>query len=185
MKDKLAIFDLDGTLYDTRKVNWLSYDKALQSCGFNIDFKYFSEKCNGRHYKEFLPQIMEGEEFIEYVHMLKMQYYKEFLGEAVENRILFDLIRDIKNNFYVALVTTASRENCEEILRYGGHLDDFDLIISQEDVEMKKPDPEGFLKAMEYFDVRKENTLVFEDSDIGIMAAEAAGIDVIVVKGYA
>lgn len=185
MKDKLAIFDLDGTLYDTRRVNWMSYNKALKDYGITIDFEYFSQKCNGLHYKKFLPYIMGGEKFVENVHTLKKQYYSEFLDEAVENKNLFSIIQSIKRDYYIALVTTASKTNCEEILKYNGRMDDFDLILSQEDVSEKKPAPEGFIKAMEYFDVSRENTLIFEDSEIGISAANSAGVDVVVVKGYA
>ncbi len=184
MKNKLAIFDLDGTLYDTRRVNWLAYQKALQAYGASIDYEYFSAECNGQHYKTFLPQILGGKEFIENVHTLKKQYYREFLSEAVENRNLFALIHSIRNNYYIALVTTASRENCEEILKYNGRFYDFDMIVSQEDVTEKKPAPEGFLKAMAYFAIDKENTLIFEDSEPGILAAAAAGADIIVVRGY-
>ena len=43
----------------------------------------------------------------------------------------------------------------------------------------KKPDPEGFLKAIEYFDVNPEDTVIFEDSDVGIQAALASGSQVV------
>lgn len=184
MKNKLAIFDLDGTLYDTRRVNWLAYQKALQAYGASIDYEYFSSECNGQHYKKFLPKILGGGRYVEDIHTLKKQYYKEFLNEVVENRNLFSLIHSIQHDYYIALVTTASRENCNEILKYSGRFDTFDLIITQEDVSEKKPAPEGFLKAMQYFAIKKEDTLIFEDSKTGILAADAAGADVVIVKGY-
>ena len=41
------------------------------------------------------------------------------------------------------------------------------LFFTIDDVKNGKPDPEGFLKAMEYFKVKPENTIIFEDSDVG------------------
>ena len=43
MKTRLALFDLDGTLYDTRRVNFLSYQKALEQFGYTMDYEYFAD----------------------------------------------------------------------------------------------------------------------------------------------
>ena len=59
-----------------------------------------------------------------------------------------------------------------------------DSYVRQEDVEKKKPNPEGFLKAMDYFQILKSDTIIFEDSDVGVEAAEKSGANVFVVKGY-
>ena len=71
MKTKLAIFDLDGTLYDTRMTNYLSYRDALRQYNLELDYDYFSKYCNGRHYTEFLPQIMGNSNHINCVHTAK------------------------------------------------------------------------------------------------------------------
>ena len=107
------------------------------------------------------------------------------LSETVENKHLFEIINAIRNEYYIVLVTTASRKNSEDILKYHNRLDEFDLIISQEDVKKKKPDPEGFCKAMDYYQILKEDTIIFEDSDVGIEAAEKSGATVFVVRGFA
>ena len=185
MKTRLALFDLDGTLYDTRRVNFLSYQKALEQFGFMMDYEYFAKECNGRHYKTFLPEIMQSETHMEEVHELKKKYYGDFLSETVDHKHLFEIINAIRNEYYIVLVTTASRKNSEDILKYHNRLDEFDLIISQEDVKKKKPDPEGFCKAMDYYQILKEDTIIFEDSDVGIEAAEKSGATVFAVRGFA
>ena len=185
MKTRLALLDLDGTLYDTRRVNFLSYQKALEQFGYTMDYEYFANQCNGRHYKTFLPEIMQSETHMEEVHELKKKYYGDFLSEPEENKHLFEIINAIRNEYYIVLVTTASRKNSEDILKYHNRLDEFDLIISQEDVKKKKPDPEGFCKAMDYYQILKEDTIIFEDSDVGIEAAEKSGATVFVVRGFA
>lgn len=185
MKDKLAIFDLDGTLFDTRRVNYQSYKYALDMFGIDLDFEKFGSQFNGRLYKVFLPQLMGGDEHIEEVHDLKIQKYPEFLSEAIPNKSLFSMIDCMKDEFHIALVSTASYDNVYQILDYFGYRDKFELILTQNEVVNKKPDPEGFIKAMKHFNVSPENTIVFEDSDVGVEASERAGCVTYVVRGYA
>ena len=61
-KQKLAIFDLDGTLFDTKDVNYSAYQEAIKCCGFSaeIDYGFYCSYCNGNHYKDFLPVIIPG-----------------------------------------------------------------------------------------------------------------------------
>mgnify|MGYP000397027573 CR=1 FL=1 len=186
MKTRLALFDLDGTLYDTRRVNFLSYQKALEQFGYTMDYEYFANQCNGRHYKTFLPEIMQSETHMEEVHELKKKYYGDFLSETVENKHLFEIIKAIRNEYYIVLVTTASRKNSEDILKYHNRLDEFDLIISQEECKKEKTGSgKEFVKAMDYYKISKDNTIIFEDSDVGIEAAEKSGASVFVVRGFA
>lgn len=181
---KLALFDLDGTLFDTRKINYNAYQKALSEHGYEIGYDFFSTCCNGKHYKEFLPSIVECPAIVEEIHLKKKDYYSLFLSEAVVNDALFSIIEEIRNTFYTALVTTASRKNTLEILEFYKKNDLFDLLITQEDVQKKKPNPEGFLKAMKYFKVQPTDTVIFEDSDVGVEAAMRSGANVYIVKGY-
>lgn len=185
MKDKLVICDLDGTLFDTRNLNFSAYKFALAKFGFDLDKEYFFKECNGRHYKEFLPIIMNNDlTHMEEVHALKKKAYSDFLDKAIENTHLFNIISSLKSTYYLAIVTTASRKNCEEILNKFKHLDLFDLIVSGEDVNNKKPDPEGFLKAINHYKIKEEDCIIFEDSQVGILAASKTNADIFVVKGY-
>ena len=60
----------------------------------------------------------------------------------------------------------------------------FDSIITQDDVERCKPDPEGFLKAMKESGISAEKTIIFEDSENGIKAAQKAGANYVRVYGW-
>ena len=100
------------------------------------------------------------------------------------NENLFDMLQIIKDFYHIALVTTASEKNSKEILNFFNKKELFELIISAEDVKNKKPDPEGFIKAMDYFNVIPENTIIFEDSNVGIEAAVKSGANVLKVKKF-
>ena len=114
----------------------------------------------------------------------KKDYYKKFLDEAVMNRHLFDMIDAMRDTYFTAIVTTASRKNVEDILGRFGVLDSFDYCITQEDIHKPKPDPEGFLLAMEHFGLAPADCVIFEDSDVGIEAARASGATVFVADRF-
>ena len=52
---KLAIFDMDGTLFNTNNINYYAYKEALDKYNVSIDYEYYCRFCNGRHYLDFLP----------------------------------------------------------------------------------------------------------------------------------
>jgi beta-phosphoglucomutase len=188
MKTKLAIFDLDGTLFNTSEVNFMSYVRAIKENGFSldIDISLFHEISNGKDFKSFLPQLVPGisENQMQNIHQAKQDYYKDYLQYAIKNEHLFSVISALDSAYVIALVTTASIRNVRDILNYFEVYGSFDLIISKEDVTFKKPSPEGFLKAIEKAKVSIDDVLIFEDSDVGIEAAKLSGAKFVRVYGY-
>lgn len=187
-KEKLALFDLDGTLFDTKEVNFAAYMKAIEENGLhaNVDYKFFCEQCNGRDYRFFLPLMLPdiSDEVIEKIHQHKIKCYSQLLGRAKRNHALFSLIETLKKEYIVAVVTTASKKNTYDILQFFGADNIFDFIISKEDVKNVKPHPECFIKAMEIAGIEAKNTLIFEDSETGLEAAEKSGANFLRVYGY-
>lgn len=172
----LVIVDLDGTLFDTKDVNFHAYQDAIASYGYKIDYPYYCEFCNGRHYQDFLPQITTNDrEILSAMHKAKKLAYKNHLDKAVLNRGLVDIIRLMRAEYKTAVVTTASKENCYDILNQFGLVDLFDLILTHDEITKSKPDPEGFQKAMQHFGAEPTDTIIFEDSDVGLEAAKRSG----------
>jgi beta-phosphoglucomutase len=185
MKNKLAIFDLDGTLFDTRDVNYFAYKEALSEYGFDLERDYYCKECNGKFYKVFLPPISTNDdEILEKIHKLKKNAYIKHLSSAKMNVHLFNIMHAIKNEYYLAVVTTASKKNCMDILTHFEVEPLFDLIITHDDITKVKPDPEGFNKAMHVLNIKPEQTMIFEDSKEGIAAARASGANVFSVNEF-
>ena len=186
MKSKLAIFDLDGTLFDTQRVNFRAYQKALAAEGVQLDRDYYQRNCNGKYYKDYLPLLIANPspDTMERIHDRKKKIYPDCLGEARVNYHLFSLLSLMRDEYHTAIVTTASKSNCYDILRHFHKLEDFDFILTQEDVQRKKPDPEGFLKAMELAKVSPGQTMIFEDSDDGVEAAVRSGATAIRIVSF-
>lgn len=184
----LAIFDLYGTLYDTKEVNYRSYKEALSQINYNVDvdLDFYSKYCNSIHYKLFLPKIAQGisEDEMNYVHSIKKTLYSDNIKYAKRNNHLFNIIEQIRNQYFIALVTNANRKNATEILEAFSDKNRFDLIITHEDIKTPKPSPDSFEIAMDYFKVTSKQTIVFEDSDVGIKAAQNCGASYFRVYGY-
>lgn len=176
MKKRLAIFDFDGTLFDTVPANAAAYACALAKHGVTLNEKFFAEYCNGRYYRDFLPLLVgQDDALIQQIHEEKIACFPNFYPLVRENRALFQLLEAIRPMYHIALVSTASKQGVQELLRRFDREALFELILTQQDLKRKKPAPDGFLAAMEYFGVRAEDTIVFEDAPEGIEAARQAG----------
>lgn len=183
---KLAIFDMDGTLFDTSEVNYRAYAAAAEKFGFVIERSAFMKSFIGKNYKDFLPQFgIKNESDLLAVHQEKKLQYPSCLSYARINQPLFDIIAALKSrNYITAVATTASKKNVIEILRYFHVEDYFDFLITQEDTLYLKPNPECYLKAVQLAGVKVEDTIIFEDSDVGVQAAQASGASVYKVCAF-
>lgn len=182
---KLMMIDLDGTLFDTKEINYYAYKEALEKYGFKIDYDYYCKHCNGRHYTDFLPVITTFDySILKEIHEIKKDVYRKYIKRGKVNQALVDILNKRGNECKAALITTASKQNTYDILNEFNIRNIFDLIITHEDITKYKPDPEGFFRAMEYFQVCPEECVIFEDSSVGIEAAEKTGATVFVVKGF-
>ncbi len=182
---KCAIFDMDGTLFNTNDVNYYSYKEALSKYNISIDYEYYCNFCNGRHYKVFIPDLVNNDsEKIEDIHNTKKKLYYKYLDKVKVNNHLVEFIKNIKKEYYIALVTTASKKNTLDILKYTNTYELFDLILTADDIKKTKPDPEGFNKAIKYFKLDAKECIIFEDSDVGIEAALKTKAEVVRIERF-
>ena len=92
------------------------------------------------------------------------------------------LLCDVRREGYpTALATQSYREQARRVLDILGLADEFDVVVTRDDVEHGKPDPEMHLLAARELSVRPEECLAIEDSPAGVKAALAAGTEIVAV----
>jgi HAD superfamily hydrolase (TIGR01509 family) len=93
--------------------------------------------------------------------------------------LLFKLIKDI--GIKIGVASNSIRETLDTCLDKLGIKDFVDVSLSNEDVQHPKPDPEIYIKCMSLLNVKPENAVIYEDSDIGHRAAIASKAHLVTV----
>ena len=180
------LFDLDGTLVDTRDANFFAYRDALRSAGHDFTRSQFDTTW-GQDSRDFLPRLFPemDAEAVAAVRSLKSEAYNQYLDFTTPNTALIEFLKQSTTNQATALVTTAKRDNAESILRQHGIADVFTTKVFGEDLRQSKPDPEAYLTALRRLETNAHAALAFEDSEAGIASASRAGVSVIKVAHFA
>ena len=189
MMIKLIIFDLDGVLYDSKNIHFKALNYALK----NIDEKYEITLEEHLNIYDGLPTIQKLNNLTDQKKLpknLHNQIWKEkqvktneLLEEIKVDKKLIKLIKKLKSqNLKIACCSNSIEETVVTILKKLGIFDQFDLIISNEKVNLPKPHPEMFWKAISKFEVLPSETLIVEDSAVGRLAARESGANTIFVN---
>jgi len=179
------LFDLDGTLVDTREANYRAYRDAFAESGHELGEESFAGTW-GRDSRDFIPDLLPGisPAEVDTIRAAKSRLYAGLLDRTVANDALIAFLRLVAPTHRTALVSTAKSGNGRQILETHGLTQLFDVQVWGDDVQRSKPDPEGYLKALSMLDVAAADALAFEDSAAGRQAAVAAGLAVLEVPHF-
>ena len=176
------LFDLDGTLADTAAANHAAYAAALAEVGVAVDRASFDLVAHGRNWRQFLPELLarsgsDADPAI--IARRKQMLYPELLDAVRLNEPLLALADAVRDRLRTALVTTASGANVRAFLERRSLAPLFNVVVTGDDVAEHKPHPAAYLLATQRLGVLPAACIAFEDSDIGVAAAEAAGVPVV------
>jgi HAD superfamily hydrolase (TIGR01509 family) len=113
---------------------------------------------------------------VEIVARRKECLYYELLPQLKPVPEVLEQIEAQHGQIPFAVVSGSTRQSVTESLNSLGLLDRFDTLVCAEDYQKSKPDPEAFLLAAARLRVPPNACLVFEDTEMGIQAATAAGM---------
>eukprot|EP01156_Anaeramoeba_ignava_P005753 Anaeramoba_ignava/a3145_14.p2 GENE.a3145_14~~a3145_14.p2 ORF type:complete len:171 (-),score=35.64 a3145_14:695-1207(-) len=109
-------------------------------------------------------------------------YYQEYLKkEDIAINDVHEVLNELSKNYKMGIVTTSRRVDFEIIHNNRGITDFMDFVLCVEDYPKSKPFPDPYLKGVEIFNAKKEETLVVEDSQRGLISANKANIDCVIV----
>ena len=181
---RAIITDFDGTLVNTFMANYLAYYSACKHYGYNLTKEQYKE-WYGLRYDDLCKKIGISSEHKSAIKELKKKIYPSFFEYLTINQNILTFIKASKLIYGIktCIASTASRENLYNVLRYFNLEEYFDIIITGENVDHGKPNPEVYLKALSLLDCEPDEALVFEDSEVGCEAAENAEINYIKILG--
>lgn len=176
MEIKLVITDFDGTLVGTFQANYQAYREAFKQVGLTLTEEQY-RKCYGLRFDAFMDAMgIDDADVRKHIRTIKGECYPDHFGLLRVNQPLLDFIRMFRCcGGKTAVASTARGKNLTNALKHIGATDDFDLILAGEDVKEGKPSPEIYNTVMQRMGVTPDQTLIFEDSPVGLQAAEAAG----------
>lgn len=190
-KKKLIIFDVDGTIWDSEKDVFLSFNHTLkENEHMEIDKEEF-QKLAGLHLGEMFRRVLpESKKELASEYEKKYRKYYIYEGHYADATTLFDDVKETlmyfkAQGFYMAVASSKPKRILDKMVEHF-KIDQFDLVLGTEESKFKhKPDPEIIYYIMKKLKVLKEDTVIVGDSKTDIMAGKNAGIDTIAVTyGY-
>ncbi|RGO25129.1 HAD family phosphatase [Dorea sp. OM02-2LB] len=183
---KAVIFDLDGLLADSESVSYRLYNGLLEAYGTGFSMETFIENCCGKTMVSNMRSMVKEydlpisvEECCEWIRSRELDYLEQGVELKKGARNLLVYLK--KNSFKILLATSSYKERAVKMLELTGIEEFFDDMVFGTELKRGKPYPDIFLKAAEYAKEPPEHCLVLEDSEAGVQAAYAAGIDVICI----
>lgn len=181
------LFDFDGTLVNLDKLNLDSFAEIFKK-EFDLNFTKddFMQYISGRGSKDGITMYLDSKDIAEYdVDKLGKQYNvvkKELIDEHLDEEVFLipgiaDFLKYLSESKKRMIVVTSSRlDYVSKILGHFELFSYFEKVYDRGSVSRGKPNPEMFLKGVEYFQLDKDNCIAFEDSLFGLMSATSANL---------
>lgn len=181
---KLIMLDFDGTLVDTRRANAQAYIETLSEVGIELTEQEYLKRFFGVRCIEFMQMVGVGdEEQIRRLRRRKVELYPKYFDSVVLNVELWDWCAMMRRmGAKVWIVSTGHIDNIRNVMHHLGLSEGVDGIISGDDVQRPKPYPDCFLEAMRREGVTPAESIIFEDSEVGVEAARRSGAAYSVIK---
>lgn len=187
---KAIIFDFDGVISNSEPAHFATFQRVLAEEGIQISLAdYYQRYLAYDDRGAFTLAFRDANRVLSDLHRL-IERKAQLFRNLDEVTIYSDAVRFIRTravDYPRAINSGARREEIERTLSSAGLTDYFPIIVSTEDVERCKPDPEGYLLALERIKthyglkLEPEECLAIEDSTGGISSAIAAGMKCVAV----
>ena len=192
---KAVLFDFNGVMINDESIHENIIDKLMLDENLQLKRGEFREVCLGRSDRTGITELLKRrgryltEAYLDRLLRGKTQAYQEKI-DSLETLPVYDGLAEFIDKIRVsglkmAVVSGAMRSDIELVLDRSGLAANFELIVAGDDLVASKPEPDGYLLAVELlnqkypdFNLRAIECLALEDTFPGIEAAKKAGMQV-------
>ncbi|MDL2225637.1 HAD family phosphatase [Eubacteriales bacterium OttesenSCG-928-M02] len=184
-----VIFDMDGLMFDTERLNQMIYLQTYQEKGYPMTEAVFNKTIGeGREGTFRVFSEAFGAEFTtDTYRTIQAEIKERTLAYAKERPIpkmkgLDEILDYLRNKGYrMGVCTTSATDHAKAFLTNTDKLAYFAAVVGGDMVERSKPFPDLYLKALEALGVSAGQCIALEDSNNGVLSADGAGIRVIMI----
>jgi len=181
---KGIIFDCDGTLADTMPLHW----RAWRTIAERHQIKFPEERfysLGGIPSRDIL-KMLGAEQGLKFdalaVAHEKEAVYVPLIAQVEPIHAVVAIARENHGRIPLAVASGGTREIIRQVLEHLGILRLFQAVITSEDVQSQKPAPDIFLEAARRIGVPPHFCRAYEDTDLGLQAIRAAGMEAVDVR---
>ena len=180
------IFDCDGTIADTLPVHYLTFKEALGELGHTLEEDWYHARTGLSGGKLFVAYeqahgvTLDGDALLKRSSVL----YENHLDTLREHGFTADIARSQFGHVPMAVASAGQKDVVKATLKTLDLFELFEHVVTVEDVQHPKPAPDLYLLAAEKLGIPPHRCLVFEDTDEGLEAARAAGMDAVDVRPF-
>ncbi len=177
---KAVIFDVDGTLINSVDAYHIAAGRAAQPHGFSVSHAQVKRALNaGQQFWEMmLPDDQQNNAaLIKALREDTMRHWPAVLDEHVRAFAgLADSLQTLRESQLRLAIYTGSTGESFSALRGAAALEQFEAVVTADDVARRKPHPEGILRCLELMELEPDEAAYVGDSVVDIQAAHAAGV---------
>jgi beta-phosphoglucomutase family hydrolase len=181
---KGIIFDCDGTLADTMPLHWRAWQSVTVKHGLQFPEERFYA-LGGVPSRDILKMLCEEQsrplDHLALAHE-KEEAYLPFLPEVQPIQIVVAVAEANHGKLPMAVASGGMKHIIENVLEHLKIRHYFDAVVTSEDVTHQKPAPDIFLEAARRIGVAPANCRAYEDTELGLRAIRAAGMEAIDVR---
>jgi len=183
---RAALFDIDGTLLDSNDAHAHAWLDALRGHGRDLPFDLVRSKI-GMGGDKLLMELAgidhespEGKSLSDRRASLLKAHYLSDLGPLPGARALVDRLRS--RGLLCCVVTSASKKDLADLLRAAAVADLFEHMVTSDDADNSKPDPDMVEAALKKLEVGPREAVMLGDTPYDIKAAARAGVSTIAFR---
>ncbi len=195
---KAVLFDFNGVIINDESIHHQALEELLLAENLSLQGKELWKMSVGRSDRSCLREILNScgrfvtDEYLDKLVIKKASIYRQRLQQLVTLPIYPEVIQFIEkmhaSSYKLAVVTGSVRSEAELVLKQAEINRYFEAVITGDDINASKPDPEGYLLAVNMLNqlnpelnLLPSECLAIEDTFAGIQSAKSAGIQVVAI----